>query len=197
MAAIDPDEEPDFDGHDTNKRPRATLKIVRPPAEMDFDESDDEDYEDVDSDEDSDDEELNGGPSDKEKARKLKELAALKEMEEAMDEDDEEEEDSEDGEFDLKAAINKLVKGKAPATDDDDEDDESDEGLELDETVVCTLDTEKVRVVSLLTFSTVLTLPTTEPPAAFGHYHLRGRACFLQGYRYPHHLPDWKLCDSH
>ncbi|KAB8075758.1 hypothetical protein BDV29DRAFT_171453 [Aspergillus leporis] len=143
MAAIDPDEEPDFDGHDTNKRPRATLKIVRPPAEMDFDESDDEDYEDVDSDEDSDDEELNGGPSDKEKARKLKELAALKEMEEAMDEDDEEEEDSEDGEFDLKAAINKLVKGKAPATDDDDEDDESDEGLELDETVVCTLDTEK------------------------------------------------------
>ncbi|KAE8356497.1 hypothetical protein BDV28DRAFT_127084 [Aspergillus coremiiformis] len=142
MAAIDPDEEPDFDGHDTNKRPRATLKIVRPPPGLDLEDESDEDYEDEDSD-DSDDEELNGGPSDKEKARKLRELAALKEMEEAMDEDDEDEDDEEeDEEFDLKAAISKLVKGKAPATDDD-EDDESDEGLELDEMVVCTLDTEK------------------------------------------------------
>ncbi|KAE8147329.1 hypothetical protein BDV25DRAFT_160622 [Aspergillus avenaceus] len=139
MAAIDPDEEPDFDGLDANKRPRATLKIIRAPPGMDMDESDDEDYEDIDSDEDSDDEELNGGPSDKEKARKLKELAALKEME--MDEDDE---DDEDEEFDLKAAISKLVKGKGPATDDDEEDDdESDEGLEVEEMVVCTLDTEK------------------------------------------------------
>ncbi|GAB1195120.1 peptidylprolyl isomerase fpr4 [Aspergillus pseudonomiae] len=141
MAAIDPDEEPDFDGHDTNQRPRATLRIVRAPPGLDLEDDSDEDYEDVDSDEDSDDEEVNGGPSDKEKARKLKELAALKEMEEAMDEDDEDEDD-EDGDFDLQAAISKLVKGKGPATDDD-EDDEDDEGLELDEMVVCTLDTEK------------------------------------------------------
>lgn len=144
MAAIDPDEEPDFDGHDTNKRPRATLKLIRPPPGLELgDDSDDDDYEDVDSEDDSDDEEVNGGPSDKEKARKLKELAALKEMEEAMDEDDDDEDDDEDGEFDLKAAISKLVKGKAPATDDDESDGESDEGLELDEMVVCTLDTER------------------------------------------------------
>ncbi|KAL5359387.1 hypothetical protein BJX96DRAFT_57078 [Aspergillus floccosus] len=139
MAAIDPDEEPDFDGIEANKRPRATLKIVRPPPGLDLDESDDE-YEDEEDSDDSDDEEVNGGPSDKEKARKLKEAAALKEMEEAMDEDDDEDE-GDDEEFDLKAAISKLVKGKAPATDVD-EDEESDEGLELDEMVVCTLNPE-------------------------------------------------------
>ncbi|KAL2827186.1 hypothetical protein BDW59DRAFT_144385 [Aspergillus cavernicola] len=138
MAAIDPDETPDFEDTTTN-RPRATLKIVRAPPGLDMDE-DDEDYEDDEDDEDSeDDEELNGGPSDKEKARKLRAAAVLKEMEEAMEEDDSEE----DEEFDLKAAISKLVKGKAPATDDDDEDDESEEGLELDEMVICTLDPER------------------------------------------------------
>ncbi|TPR04665.1 Apolipoprotein O family protein [Aspergillus niger] len=73
MAAIDPDEAPEYeDGFDSNKRPRATLKL-----------------------------------------------------------------------FDLKAAISKLIKGKAPANDDEESDDESDEGLELDETVICTLDPEK------------------------------------------------------
>ncbi|KAA8644469.1 hypothetical protein EYZ11_011173 [Aspergillus tanneri] len=143
MAAVDPDEEPDFDGLDT-KRPRATLKIIRAPPGMDLDESDD-DYEDEDEDsEDSDDEEVNGGPSDKEKARKLKEAAIRKEMEEAMDEDDEEDEDEDEDDegFDLKAAISKLIKGKAPATDDDD-DEESEEGIEFEEMVVCTLDPEK------------------------------------------------------
>ncbi|KAL4869520.1 hypothetical protein BDV12DRAFT_167874 [Aspergillus spectabilis] len=140
MAAIDPDETPDFED-DTTRRPRATLKIVRAPPGLDLDEdSEDEDYEDDDEEDSEDDEEINGGPSDKEKARKLRAAAALKEMEEAMDEDD----DSDDGEeFDLKAAISKLVKGKGPATDDDEDDDESDEGLELDEMVVCTLDPER------------------------------------------------------
>lgn len=140
MAAVDPDEEPDVEDAE---RPRATLKIVRPPPGLEFDESDDE-YEDEDEDEDSeDDEEVNGGPSDKEKARKLKQMAALKEMEDAMEEEDDDEDDDDDSEFDLKAAISKLVKGKGPATDDDD-DDESDEGLDLDETVVCTLNPETV-----------------------------------------------------
>ena len=146
MAAVDPDEEPDLEDSDPSKRPRATLKIVRPPPGLEFDESDDED-EDEDEDEDDseedseDDEEVNGGPSDKEKARKLKQAAALKDMEDAMEDDDDEEDD--DNEFELKAAISKLVKGKGPATDDD-EDDESDEGLDLDETVVCTLNPESV-----------------------------------------------------
>jgi FK506-binding nuclear protein len=143
MAAIDPDATPEHeDDADTSKPSRSTLKIIRPPPGMDLDE-DDEDYEDEEdeSDEDSDDEEINGGPSDKEKAKKLREAAALKELEDAMEEDDSEG----DGDIDIKAAISKLIKGKAPAMDDD-EDDEDDESLELEEIVVCTLDPEKVRV---------------------------------------------------
>lgn len=146
MAAIDPDEEPDFEDGD-NKTARATLKIVRPPPGLEL-EDDDEDYSDEEDDEedDSEEEEANGGPSDKEKARKLKKAAAQRELAEAMEEDDDEE-DEEDSGFDLKAAISKLIKGKGPATGDDDEsdDDESDEGLDLDENVICTLTPEKVR----------------------------------------------------
>lgn len=142
MAAIDPDEASEQD--DTSKAPRATLKLVRPPPGVDLEESDEE----IDSDEDSDDEEVNGGPSDKERARKLREAAALKDIEDAMeDDDDEDDDDEEDDEgFDLKAAISKLIKGKAPANDDDDDEDEegSDDDFELNETVICTLDLEKV-----------------------------------------------------
>ncbi|PWY78190.1 kinase-like protein [Aspergillus heteromorphus CBS 117.55] len=140
MAAIDPDEAPEYeDGYDSNKRPRATLKLVRAPEGLDLDDEDDEDWED-DDEEDSDDEEVNGGPSDKEKARKL---AAARKLADAMDEDDEDDEDEDDdSDFDLKAAISKLIKGKGPATDDD-SDADSDEGLELEETVICSLDPEK------------------------------------------------------
>ncbi|KAJ5661860.1 uncharacterized protein N7477_009476 [Penicillium maclennaniae] len=145
MAAIDPDETPEFEDGDSSKPARATLKIVRAPPGLDMgdDESDDEDYSDVEEDdeEDSDDEEVNGGPSDKEKARKLKQLAAQKELLEAMEED-EESDDEEDSEFDLKAAISKLIKGKGPATDGE-SDDESEEGLDLDESVICTLNAEQ------------------------------------------------------
>lgn len=147
MAAIDPDEAPEYeDGFDSNKRPRATLKLVRAPPGLDLEgeDDDDEDWEDDEDEDSEDDEEVNGGPSDKEKARKLKLAAARKELEDAMDEDDDEDEDDEEGEFDLKAAISKLIKGKAPANDDEESDAESDEGLELDETVICTLDPEKV-----------------------------------------------------
>ena len=141
MAAIDPDETPEHEDGVDPSRPRATLKIIRPPPGLDLDDEDDEDEDD--DEEDSDDEETNGGPSDKEKARKLKEAAVLKDMEE--DDDEEDDDDDEDEEFDLQAAISKLVKGKAPATDEDD-DDESDEGLDVDEMVVCTLDPEKVNL---------------------------------------------------
>lgn len=141
MAAIDPDEAPEHeDGIDPSK-PRATLKLIRPPPDLDLGESDEEDDDEEEGD--SDEEETNGGPSDKEKARKLKEAAVLREMEE----DDEEDDDDDDEEFDLQAAISKLVKGKAPATDGDD-DDESDEDLDIDEMVVCTLDPEKVKLAS-------------------------------------------------
>jgi len=142
MAAIDPDETPELEDGIDPSRPRATLKIIRPPPGMDIEESDEED--DWEDDDEDSDEESNGGPSDKEKARKLKEAAALKEMEEDEDDDDE---DDDDEEFDLKAAISKLVKGKAPATDDDDEEGEDDESLDVDEAVICTLDPEKVRLV--------------------------------------------------
>lgn len=148
MAAIDPDEAAEFEDGDSSKPARATLKIVRPPPGLDLEESDDEDYSDEEDDdeEDSDEEEVNGGPSDKEKARKLKQAAAQKELAEAMEEDDDEDDGEGDGGFDLKAAISKLIKGKAPATDDDDdEDDESEEGLDLDENVICTLNPEQVR----------------------------------------------------
>lgn len=141
MAAIDPDETPEHEDGVDPSRPRATLKIIRPPPGLDLDDEDDEDEDD--DEEDSDDEETNGGPSDKEKARKLKAAAALKDMEDDDEEDDDDDDDDE--EFDLQAAISKLVKGKAPATDEDD-DDESDEGLEVDEMVVCTLDPEKVNL---------------------------------------------------
>ena len=137
MAAIDPDEAPEYeDDQDSSKPSRSTLKIVRAPPGLDLDEDDedDEDYSD-------EDEESNGGPSDKEKARKLKAAAALKNLEDAMEEDDDEEDDEED--FDLKAAISKLIKGKGPAL--DDEDSESEEGLELDENVICTLSPSQVR----------------------------------------------------
>jgi FK506-binding nuclear protein len=155
MAAIDPDEAPEFeDEQDSSKPPRSTLKIVRAPPGLGLgeDDEDDEDYSDEDDEDSEDEEESNGGPSDKEKARKLKAAAALKDLEDAMDEDDDEEEEEEnDEDFDLKAAISKLIKGKGPAL--DDEDDESEEGLELDENVVCTLSPSQVRPIPSCVFT--------------------------------------------
>lgn len=141
MAAIDPDAMPEFgDEASSNKPPRATLKIIRPPPGMDLDD-DDEDYsDDEDEDEESSDDEANGGPSDPAKAKLARQAAKLKELEDVMDEDD----DESDGDIDLKAAISKLIKGKGRLTDDDDDASEDSEGFELDEVVVCTLDPEKV-----------------------------------------------------
>lgn len=148
MAAIDPDEAPEFeDDQDSSKPSRSTLKIVRAPPGLDLDDDeDDEDYSDEDEEDSDEEEESNGGPSDKEKARQLKKAAALKDLEDAMEEDDDDEDDDED--FDLKAAISKLIKGKGPAL--DDEDSESEEGLELDENVICTLSPSQVSSTSLL-----------------------------------------------
>ena len=179
MAAIDPDESPEFeDDEDSSKAPRATLKIIRAPPGLDLDEDDedDEDYSDEDDEEEDSEEESNGGPSDKEKARKLKEAAALKDLEDAMEEeDDDEEEDDENEDFDLKAAISKLIKGKGPAL--DDEDSESEEGLELDENVICTLSPNQVGFMPFVTFEMCPNLATNsliELPTASGHHRLRG-----------------------
>ncbi|OJD14615.1 hypothetical protein AJ78_05045 [Emergomyces pasteurianus Ep9510] len=145
MAAIDPDSQPEFDAETEGKPPRATLKIVRPPPGMDLeDDSDDDDYDDEDGDEDDDDDEedsedeTNGGPSDPAKLKAARQAAALKDITEQSDDDDSDGED-----FDLKAAISRLVKGKDKATGFDDADSDNSEGLEMEEVVVCTLDPSK------------------------------------------------------
>jgi FK506-binding nuclear protein len=160
MAAIDPSAEPQID--EDHKVPRATLRIIRVPMDLDDEddeEEDDEDFdgedvesivaklraggvalpeEDEDSEEDSDDE-SNGGPSDKAKSKKAKEAALKKKIAQEIA-DDEMEID----------AVNGKGKGKVSAEEDSDEesldDDEDDEEAEeIEEFVLCTLDPERVR----------------------------------------------------
>lgn len=171
MAAIDPDAAPEFeDDADSSKPARSTLKIVRMPLDLDMDEDeDDEDYED-DSEEDSDDEEINGGPSDKTKAKIRKAANHLIDLEDGMDED--EDESGEEGP-DLKSVISQLLKGKAPATGDEDEDDEDDEGLELEEIVVCTLDTEKVSTLCVEFMDDVPLISFLAMPTSTRHHRCR------------------------
>src|SRR5438034_10629126 len=101
MAAIDPEAMPEYeDGTDGTRPARATLKIVRRPPGLDFDDDseedddyeEDEDEEDEEEDESSEDEE-NGGPSDPAKVKQAMKAAALKDREDAMDEGDSEEDD--------------------------------------------------------------------------------------------------------
>lgn len=204
MAAIDPDAEPEYENESDAKKPaRATLKIVRLPEDLDIDEEDDEDFEDSDdeeySEEGSDDEEINGGPSDKEKAKKRKEAAALKDLEDGMDEDDSESEQP----ANIKSVISQLLKGKAPATgdeDDDDEEEDDEEGLDLEEVVVCTLDTEKVSAscgiwIHIWMTGSVL-MSAIALPTNSRHYSCGGRANLFQSQRYTRRLLDRKLCDS-
>ncbi|KAI5292848.1 peptidylprolyl isomerase fpr4 [Ascosphaera acerosa] len=148
MAAIDPEQPPHYeDEAATNKPARATLKIIRIPSLDDEDDSDDEDYSDDEEEgDDSEDDEMSededgAGPSDPAKAKKAKKAAT---EEEEADEDDEEADDDsadEGDEVDLKSAISKLIKGKGKAAGDegDDDDEMSEEGLDLEETVICTL----------------------------------------------------------
>ncbi|KAK8138432.1 FK506-binding protein 4 [Apiospora sp. TS-2023a] len=147
MAALDPTEEPeaDEDGKIPSV-PRSTLKIVRQRYPDMEDEVDDEYLESLvrggsdDDEEDSDEEEeANGGPSDPSKSKKAKQAAALKKLiAAAQEESDEEMADAKTN--------GKAKKGKQPATSDDeeeDEDSEDDEDLDLEENVICTLDTER------------------------------------------------------
>ncbi|KAF9701521.1 hypothetical protein EKO04_001154 [Ascochyta lentis] len=155
MAAIDPSAEPQIDQE--HKVPRATLRIIRVPMDLDDeDDEDDEDFdgedvesiiaklraggvalpeEDEDSEEDSE-EEANGGPSDKAKSKKAKEAALKKKIAQELAEDE--------MEID---AVNGKGKGKISAGEDSDEDDldddEDDEEDEIEEFVLCTLDPER------------------------------------------------------
>ena len=160
MAAIDPTAEAEREDVDDTSKPRATLKIVRfPYADSDLEDfDDDEDMEDselldgLDSDEDSSDEGINGGPSARKlvngKTSKTKQILD-KDDEDMEDPEDEDEDDEDDDEEQAKAILKKLMKGKAKAdgaddSDDDEVDLDDDDELEIDETVVCTLDPEQV-----------------------------------------------------
>ncbi|KAI0512460.1 hypothetical protein F5B22DRAFT_614936 [Xylaria bambusicola] len=148
MAALDPTEppEPDADGNLPNV-PRATLKLIRKRVSLDDDL--DDDYlsklmagdSDEDSDDDEDDDEPNGGPSDKAKSKKAK-AEALKKLIAAANAEDSDE-DMDDGDAKPNGKVNK--KGKEPATSSDDDDDESmsSDDVEIEELVLCTLDTER------------------------------------------------------
>ncbi|KAI1734231.1 hypothetical protein F4680DRAFT_358080 [Xylaria scruposa] len=149
MAALDPTEPPEAD-EDGNipSVPRSTLKLIRKRPSLDA--GMDDDYlqqliaggdDDSDSDEDEDDDEPNGGPSDKAKSKKAKAEALKKLIAAAEAEDSDEEMD--DGDAKLNGKSSK--KGKEPATSSDDDDDESisSDDLEIEELVICTLDTER------------------------------------------------------
>lgn len=161
MAAVDPTQEPeaDADGNVPNV-PRSTLRLVK-RAFPDLDDEDDDEIDeeymkaligDSDEDDEDDDVEANGGPSDPVKAKKHKQEAALKKLLEAAaaEEEEESDEDMED------AKPNGAKKGKGKALKDDDEDDEDedsddedDEG-DLENFVICTLDTERVSLLPFL-----------------------------------------------
>lgn len=167
MAAIDPTEEVEEDA-EVPRRPRSTLKLVKQSiGDIDGESDEDDEYlrdlllggGDDDEDESEDDEEeANGGPSDPSKSKKARQAAALKELLDATKDEEDSDEDMADaasGKKKGKKAAPKAAssKGKAKATDeeeeeedseDDDEEDEDDElaGLDLEQFVVCTLDTE-------------------------------------------------------
>ena len=152
MAAIDPTAIPQID--DPDVPPRATLKMIRLPvddsddeADEDYDDDDDDDIEAIkrrlgitdDDDDTSEEEESNGGPG--EKTKKAREEALKKAL------------DKEGMDLDLPNGVNgtKLDKGKAKASDDEsDEDSESDDldlddsAPDLEEFVICTLDSKQV-----------------------------------------------------
>ncbi|KAI0896902.1 hypothetical protein F4806DRAFT_463274 [Annulohypoxylon nitens] len=147
MAALDPTEAPEADEEGNIPAvPRATLKLIRRVPSLD-DEEDDEYLDELmggSSDEDDDDDdEPNGGPSDPAKSKKARQAAALQKLIQAA----QEEEDSDEEMGDAKPnGVKASKKGKEPATSSDDEDDDESvdsEGLELEELVVCTLDTER------------------------------------------------------
>ncbi|KAK4042451.1 hypothetical protein C8A01DRAFT_44582 [Parachaetomium inaequale] len=146
MAAIDPTAAPETDGQgNVPSIPRSTLKIYK--ANVDEDDEDEEDYlesllgggEDDESDEDD---EVNGGPSDPSKSKKARRDAAIKKLLAATQGDSDDE--MEDASSKPNGTKNK---GKAKASDEDeeesDEEDEDAPDFDMEEYVVCTLDTER------------------------------------------------------
>ncbi|KAH0526387.1 hypothetical protein TsFJ059_009713 [Trichoderma semiorbis] len=161
MAALDPTQEPELD--DTKNAPsvpRSTLRLIKrafPGLDEDEDDELDEEYMSaLLGNSDDEDEEANGGPSDPAKAKKQKQAAAIKKLLEATNGEDSEDEEMEDAEINgakskkgKKSNANAKGKGKAieeeEEDDDEEEDDEDDdsEGGDLENFVLCTLDTER------------------------------------------------------
>ncbi|OTA92057.1 hypothetical protein M434DRAFT_396736 [Hypoxylon sp. CO27-5] len=153
MAALDPTEAPEADEEgNIPSVPRSTLKLIRKRPSLD-DELDDEylerlmggDSSDEDDDEEDSDDEPNGGPSDPSKSKRARQEAALQKLiKAAQEEEDSDEEMGDDTK--TNGVVKASKKGKEPATSSDDEDDDESIGsaaLDLEELVVCTLDTER------------------------------------------------------
>jgi FK506-binding nuclear protein len=136
MAAIDPSAEPEFDEETKGKKPRATLKIIRAPLQMDDEDESDFDPEEMDMMLASDESDEEAGPSDPTKSKKARKANAAKQLKEELESMD---------------VDSPKVKGKGKVqaddeeeSDEDDEDDEDDEEFEPEEFVLCTLDPENV-----------------------------------------------------
>ena len=196
MAAVDPTEEPEADEDGKVPAvPRSTLRLVkRAFPGLDDDEDDEIDEEtlqallanaedDDEDEEEDDDDEPNGGPSDPAKSKKNKQAVAIQKLLEATQDDDEDDDEDEDDDMeDAKPnGIIKALKGKSRAAEDDDEDeddedsDDDSDGADLENFVICTLDTEKVghsRAVSAHSIhrlanalSSIINSPLTSPSA--------------------------------
>ncbi|EHK17564.1 uncharacterized protein TRIVIDRAFT_173247 [Trichoderma virens Gv29-8] len=160
MAALDPTQEPELDdSKNTPSVPRSTLRLIK-RAFPGLDEDEDDELSDeylsaLLGNSDDEDDEANGGPSDPAKAKKQKQAAAIKKLLEATngeDSDDEEMEDAEtNGVKSKKGKSNAKGKGKGKAIEEEEEDEEEDEededddseGGDLENFVLCTLDTER------------------------------------------------------
>lgn len=158
MAALDPTEEADVDDSKTPSIPRSTLRLVK-RAFSSYNEDEDDELSDsymnaLLGGSDDEDDEANGGPSDLSKAKKQKQAAAIKKLLEAangVESDDEEMEDTEAKPKKGKKAASSKGKGKAVVEeeedseeDSEDEEDDDSEAGDLENFVVCTLDTERV-----------------------------------------------------
>lgn len=178
MAAIDPSAEPEFDEDTKGKKPRATLKIIRAPLQME-DEDSDFDPEEMDamlaSDDDEESEE-EAGPSDPAKSKKARKAAAAKQLRDEIES------------MDVDSPKNKG-KGKVQVDDEEDEDesdDEDDEEFEPEEFVLCTLDPENVSICANNSIATKISdnfspaLPTNPR-----HHSWRRRARLVHGHWYP------------
>ena len=196
MAAIDPTAAPETDGQgNVPSIPRSTLKIYK--ANVDEDDEDEEDYlesllgggEDDESDED---EEANGGPSDPSKSKKARRDAAIKKLLAATQGDSDDE--MEDAGSKPNGAKSKG-KGKASDEDEEESDEEDDDApdFDMEEYVVCTLDTERVRIPFGPSNPLQRLTPVTDLPTTYRHHCRRGREDLLQRQGHSHCVPDWQL----